>query len=705
MFYAAGRAIPLAAQDTLPLVRGLSFAGNQAIGDNTLSIAIGTTNSSSFARSPLVRWLGLGEKRFFDPVEFRRDVLRLTLLYRQSGFMEVQVDTLVEREGRFVSLTFRISEGPPIVVTSLLVTGLDSVPLAKEVLRELPLRTGAPFNRFLLQASAHSLESRLRNQGYPAVEVFRNFSVDRRARTAEVSMEVVSGPRSRIGPIRVRGATRVDSSFIRQLLVVRPGQRYTERDLFESQRKLYQTELFRLARVTIDSASYDPESTVVPLAVQVAEGRSHRLVSSLGYATNDCFRGGAGWTDRNLFGTGRRFEIAGRVSKVGVAWPQWGLERSICSALKDDPIGSSVLNYNVTALVRQPRFFSPNLTGTYSLFAERRSEFAVYRRDEIGASLGLLRETSRRVPITLGYRLTYGNTTASPATFCAFFNACTEDDIQRLSEARPFGIVSAGVAWPRQDNPIDPTRGHAYYLDVGHSSQLTGSAELQTFTRFSGDLAWYFPLGSSGSVLSAHVRGGLIFTPRASLDTSSGSFIPPEQRFYAGGPNDVRGYDRNELGPVVYVVDAVSGDTAPWDSTLGLVDQGQLSPRFSATGGNTMAVTQLEVRVPAPFWPSRLRLAGFVDAGALSQRCHDLLRSCVGGTEEPVEIRVTPGVGLRLLTPLGPIRLDVGYNGYPAPSGALYLNLSDGSLQKVRDNFQRAEVSRFRFHISFGEPF
>ena len=39
-------------------------------------------------------------------------------------------------------------------------------------------------------------------------------------------------------------------------------------------------------------------------------------------------------------------------------------------------------------------------------------------------------------------------------------------------------------------------------------------------------------------------------------------FIPPEQRFYAGGPNDVRGFERNELGPVIYVVSKGVVDTA-----------------------------------------------------------------------------------------------------------------------------------------------
>jgi outer membrane protein insertion porin family/translocation and assembly module TamA len=684
-----------AAQDTASVIRGLRFEGNHALDDYTLSVAIGTTNSSWFARKWYVRWLGLGEKRLFDPIEFRRDVLRLTLLYRQSGFMEVQVDTVVRRSPGTVRLTFRITEGPPIVVTGMTVKGLDSVAGNESILRDVPLREGKPFNRFLFQASADTIISRLRNRGYPAAEVFRSFAVDREARRATVALDVAPGPRSLVGPVRVEGARRVDTTFIRQLLSARTGQRFSQQDLFQSQRKLYQTELFRLATVTIDSASYQPETAVVPIAVLVAEGKAHRLRSSVGYATNDCFRGGAGWTHRNLFGTGRLFDISGRVSKVGVGRPLgFGLERSLCKSLEEDTIGSSRANYNVTALVRQPRFFTPDVTGTTSLFAERRSEFGIYRREEVGGGLALIRETARRVPISLGYRLSFGGTEATAGTFCAFFNACTPDDTERLREKRLLGIVSAGISWPRQNNPLDPSRGHFYAFDVSHSSRATGSASLQTFTRVSGDLAWYRPLGST-AVLSWHLRGGLIFSPRVSLDSASANFIPPEERFYAGGPNDVRGYDRNELGPVVYVVNALQDDSTG-DSTLAEVDAGRRRPRFSPTGGNTLAVAQVELRVPAPVWGQRLRLALFVDGGTLYERGQTRLA--------PIRFRITPGAGLRLLTPLGPARFDVAYNGYDQPPGALYLQRG-GTLTLVRTDFVQRRRGRLTYHFSFGQPF
>src|SRR2546429_8440560 len=100
-------AAPLAAQqEQQRVVRGLSLEGNHAIDDYTLSTAIATTNSSTFATSPFLRWLGLGEKRSFNELEFRRDVVRLLLLYRQSGYMNATIDTLQRREAGEAYATF-----------------------------------------------------------------------------------------------------------------------------------------------------------------------------------------------------------------------------------------------------------------------------------------------------------------------------------------------------------------------------------------------------------------------------------------------------------------------------------------------------------------------------------------------------------------------------------------------------------------------
>ena len=684
-------AAPLFAQERQLVVRQLEFRGNRAITDEVLASAISTTNSSWFARTFLFRWLGLGAKRYFDPQEFRRDVVRIGVLYKRSGYYDAAIDTLVRRTTEDVYITFNIKEGEPIVVTTLTIIGLDSLQERgrRAALEDLPLRQGDPFNRYAMQASADTLTQRLRDHGYPSATVFTGFEVEKPERRASVSLEVAPGRRAVIGRIKVVGAIRVDSSLVRKLLVARPGRRYSQEELFQSQRNLYESDLFRFASVNIDSAAFQPGADSVPLLVQVNEGKRRRIRGGLGYATNDCFRGSLGWTSRNFLGGGRVLDLTSRVSKVGVGAPlDWGLADNICGASRNDTVGSAKLNFYLGASVRRPAFLSPNNAITVSVFTERRSEYKVYLRQETGASIALTRTTPRRRnPLSLTYTLSYGRTQATAQSFCAFFNACTPDIIDVLRQNRMLATLTATGNFPRVNSQIDPTRGSIGSLELTHSSKYIGSSPLQQFTRLVGSMAWYRPL-SRNVVLSWRVKGGLIVSPNVDVASGSGAFIPPEQRFYAGGPNDVRGFDRNELGPVVYVIpQSAVGPPLIADSV-----------RVAATGGNSVAVANVELRVPSPILTSRLRLAAFVDAGGVWQH---------GSNERPAVIRVTPGVGLRIATPLGPARLDVAYNPYKLQPGTLFQFDPAGNLTPVlgQGSYVLPRKSKYTFHIAVGQPF
>lgn len=695
---AAGRACLLIAlvafstaaaqQPAQRVVRQLSFEGNRAISDEVLAAAIVTTNSSWFARAFFFRWLGLGAKRYFDEEEFRRDVVRLSVLYKRSGYPDAVVDTLVRRAAEDAYITFKIHEGDPIRVTTLTITGLDSVPPRRRrgTLLDLPLQVGDPFNRFAMQATADSITRRLRDRGYPSARVFTAFEADKEAKTAAVTLEADPDGEAAIGGINVIGAHAVDTAVVRKLLVSRTGRRYSQEELFESQRNLYESDLFRFVTVNIDSAAYHPGDSTVPLVVQVNESKPRRIQGGLGYATYDCFRGSLGWTTRNFLGAGRIFDISSRVSKVGVGDPlNWGLDKNICSTSSQDTVGSAKLNYYLGTSVRRPAFLSPNNAVTLSLFTERRSEYKVYLRQEAGVSVALTRTTPRlRNPLSLTYTLSYGKTTATPLSFCSVFGACTSDVVGPLRQNLFLATLTALGTFPRVNSPVDPTRGRVGSVEVTVSSKYIGSSSLQQFTRFVTGMSWYRPL-SRDVVLSWRLRGGLIFSPTLDIANVSGAFIPPDQRFYAGGPNDVRGFERNELGPVIYVV-PVGFDNIP-DSV-----------RVAATGGNTFALGNVEIRVPSPVFSSRLRLAAFVDAGGVWQR---------QGPSSGRLIRVTPGLGLRVATPLGPARLDVAYNPYKLQPGALFQFDSLETLTPVpgQGSYVLPRNRKWTIHIAVGQPF
>ena len=676
------------------IVRRLSFEGNRAYSDEVLATVIATTNSTWFATFPVIRALGFGEKRRLDEVDFRRDVLRLTAYYREGGFLEARVDTLVRRTPKDVYITFRITEGRPIVTERFTVTGLDVLPekQRRTLTQDLPLQVGEPFDRRAMLASADTLVARLKDIARPSAELFRNFTVDRAKRRATVEFEVVPGPAAIVGQAAINGIIQVDSGVVRRLLVSQPGQPFAQRDLYESQRILYRTELFRFAAVDIDTLHWAPGDSVVPISVRVSEAKFRRARTAIGYGTNDCLRGGAAWTARNWLGGGNLLDISAHASKIGVGAPaDWGFERGLCPALKGDPIGSSLLNYSTTASLQHPGFLSPFNTQTTALFAERRSEWDVYLREEYGGSFALRRETPKRIPIVTTYRVAWGQTTAPAITFCAYFNACTTDDVAALRQRRRLATLSMLLTVPRANDPLDPTRGSNASLEAVWSDRVFGSDPLTEFTRLQGDFAWYHPL-MRGVTFAWRVRGGILFSPRAVFDSGAVAFIPPDQRFYVGGPNDVRGYGRNELGPAVYTAPASAFDTAGHiiPDSLGRV-------RSFPAGGNTFAVGNVELRVPSPILPSRVRFAFFVDAGTLFERGQVALA--------PATIRVTPGMGLRIATPLGPARVDVGYNRYGRTQGPLYRIEPNGDLTLVQSAFSAPQGSRFTFHVAVGQAF
>ena len=662
-------AAPLAAQqEQQRVVRGLSFEGNHAIDDYTLSTAIGTSNSSWFARAFPIRVLGLGEKRYFNELEFRRDVIRLLLLYRQSGYMNAVIDTLVRREGRDVYLKFRIYEGDPVRLATLDMLGVDSILDVRRLKRDLPLQEGDPFNRALFQASADTVVSRLKNLGYPYADILRNYDVDVAALRAVATLEALPGPRMRVGQVLITGVEKVDTGTLRRMLSVRAGDRFRQDQLYLTQRDLYGLGMFRSVNVVLADTTPPPGDSTVRVVVRVSEAPRHRIRAGAGYGSLDCFRVQSGWTAYDFLGGARSLDLTGQLSKLGVGVPaNSGFKENVCHPLHDDPT-SDTANYNATLTLRQPAFLSPRHTASFAIFAERRSEFKAYTRQAVGANLAVTFNARRDVPVTVGYGYSLGRTTADPVVLCERFLLCNASDQAFLLNTRPFGAITISGVRARVNSVLDPSAGSVMQVTLVHASRYVLSDTLYEFNRGELEVAKYYPL-SRRSAFAWRIRGGTILPQRLSLLGQSTQFVPPDQRFYAGGPNSVRGYARNELGPRVYVTDSIIVQGT--DTTL-------RNLRASPTGGNTVITANLELRVPTPIFPDRVRLGLFVDVGQVWERGDTL--TAVSG------LRVTPGLGLRFITPLGPVRLDAAYNGYPQEPGPLYLlDNTNKSLTAVLD--------------------
>ena len=642
------------------MVRGLWFEGNRAYDNLSLESVIATTKSSAWARYSLIRWIGLGEKRYFSEIEFRRDVVRLILFYRQSGYMNAVVDTLVRRTPRDVYITFRIHEGEPVRVARLDIMGLDGILDVSKLKRDLPLQVGDPFNRFLLRASADTIVQRLRNGGYPYAEVLRNFDSEAAILKAEVELDAQPGPRMRVREVAIHGLRDVDTSTVRRIMSVRPGKLFKQDALYETQRDLYGIGVFNSVNVVLVDSIAPQESaasdSTVRLQIDVREGQRHQVRTGAGYGTYDCFRVQSGWTAHDFLGGARTLDLTAKLSKLGAGTPArtTGFNQ-FCNPFAGTWTTDTV-DYTFGVTVRQPAFLSKSHLLTLGYAAERRSEFGIYTRQAIGGNVDVTFNPRSRLPVTLGYSYSVGRTQATEGVYCSIFRLCDEASRKFLRDLRQFGALSVVVVRSRVNALLDPTEGSLMTVSFLYASRLVGSQPPYEFNRGEAEFSKYHPIGRR-TVFAWRIRGGTILPQNIDLSGQKVGYVPPDQRFYGGGPTSVRGYGRNELGPRVYVttepdsIDVLAGDTV-WKFVT-----------TAPTGGNTAFVMNAELRMPSPIFSQRMRLGLFVDAGQVWERGEELF---------PFSgLRVTPGLGLRFATPLGPVRIDAAYNGYPLDRGPL----------------------------------
>jgi len=626
----------------------------------------------------LRRWVRImGDRRCLDRLELSRDSVRLIVLHHRRGFPRVAVGTRLAETRDRVDITFTIDEGQPLLVDSLAVVGVDSLPppLPLRLVRNLPLRRGGRFDTPIIEATRDTLEQRLRNEGYPLAEVLRSFESDTVAQRTEVTYSVISGPRLRIGEVQVGveaqapGARQhVNPTKLGRLIGIGRGDLYRQRDLDAATRSLYLTDAFRHASITIDTSSI-PQlgDTAVRLQVNLVENPMSLSRVSGGWATLDCFRAQASYTNLNFLGRLTRLELNGRMSKIGNGAPL-SFARSLCPQLANDEF-SDTLNYYASATFSQGALFGLRTIPALTIFSERRSEYQTYLRTvPIGVAATMQLVPRFGYPLALGYQVERGRTEAQPALFCALFSICEDEARSTLLELRWQAVLSAVMTRNRVDNIANPARGSLARLELRHASTTIASDPRIQFNRAVLDAALYRRV-NSGIIAAARLRVGSVIGSNIEVDGETRrAFIPPQERLYAGGANTVRGFQQNELGPVVYRIapeDTVS--LLRGDSLFFEVNSAPHVERVEPLGGDNVVMASLEFRLASPILKDYLQYALFVDAGAVWNERRAGLRE----TRPP--LRVTPGAGVRVYTPVGPVRLDVGYNPYDRPAGAAFV--------------------------------
>jgi len=663
------------------------------------------------------------DTRTLDHVELARDVVRIKVYYYKRGYRETEVDTTVSRahpHSNRVRVTFRVTEGAPLIVQTVAILQPNNILSRRTLNKAVLVRAGKPLDLIDLDSSHVHLRDALWDQGYADALIADTISVHDSARTANVTIRVDPRWVATVESVTVHGDSVLSPDIAKSMITLRPGHIYKRDYVIESQQALYSSNLYRRATIVLpprgDSAKL--------IDINVNEARLHSVKLSAGFNTIDFIQTEGRFTDYNWLGNARRLDLHLVVSNLfAPVLNGTGIFRDVLAdnGLPGDSSGVYLKpTYQASIDVTQRWFGDPRNTVSLGLFAHRSSAPGIYIDKGFGTSASFTRNVAPRTPLSLVYRYELTQVDAGDVYFCVNYGVCEQNTISLLRRRNALSPVSLDFYVDRRNDEFNPSDGYSARADFEHASKYTLSDF--RYNRASGEVTLFRQLGKA--VLAGHLRGGWVKALQQSgnlnLDGLSGDILHPRKRFYAGGANSVRGYGENQLGPLILTVDPAKLIAA--GCTTGQIADGSCNPNagsdstrvpakdFTAlpTGGTSLIEGSIEYRVP--FLMKNLQAAIFVDAGYVGVP-HTDITSGKGA--------ITPGFGVRYLSPVGPIRVDLGIR--PSLTDQLTVITEvvqpDGSHKLVQLQTQRdynpveggsgisKVLNRLALHLSIGQAF
>ena len=533
------------------------------------------------------------------------DSVLIERILAAEGWYDAAVTTRIDRadvpSGQPLRAVIEVTPGPRYSFAEIVI---DSPPVEPPALirDNFALRVGEPIVAERVLAAEAQVAVALPENGYPFAELGpRDILLDPDTGEGVYTLPVAPGPRSLFGDIRTTGDLAFDAEHVAVLARFERGELYDSREVDDLRQALVATGLFNTVAVVPQPTGTAAEDGAhyADLVVTQDAGPPRTIAGSAGYGTGQGARVEASWTHRNLFP------------------PEGALIVRGVGGTREQGAGVTFRRSNWRQRDRALLLVAEALHSDFDAFEAYTGRLAALVSYE---STPLWQK-----------RLTYAYGLELLATNEESFDPQLADFKSRTYY---IGALNGQLGFDTTNDLLDPVEGFRVTALVQPEASVEDG--FSPYVRARLDASAYLGLGES-----------LVFATRARLGTIQGIEridLAPSRRFYAGGGGSVRGFGYQELGPKVEVPnpkypepDEIDPDDDPED----LPDPTVLRP----IGGRSLVEAAAEVR----YRFGNYGVVGFVDAGQVYEET----------TPSFDDIRFGVGIGGRLYTNFGPLRVDV----------------------------------------------
>ena len=556
----------------------------------------------------------------------RQDTNLIQKRLREVGYRRahVEVRRAVSLSGNDLIIRFDVEQGPRTYIEAIGLRG-NSVLTDEQLRGAMTISPGTPLLAAGVTTNTEKLADTYSTLGYATMEVLPETvelgSVEGQDRVRLI-FAINEGNRARIRTVTTRGTAHTNTARLeRDFYLFKKGDWLRTERLQETERQIYETNAFNSVNISSEvvgrTANRVEERDVT---VNLLEAKRRDAIFGFGFQTNNAnltvpglsflhgIRGLSQLTYYNLLGKLYTGSIQFRVSE-------------------------SELFGQVS--FQNPRPFGAEFPTLVTIFARRQAE-QTFRSDRYTASIQAERRFSPNLITYMTYTFERINITLT--------RDLTVEEIARNSQPIRLGRIGPSFIYDTRNNKFDPTAGAQTLGSFTVAASLLGGNE--QFVKFNVEHHRYSGLKRfHDTIYSVSARLGLA-TPFGGKDS-----LPISERFFAGGASDLRGFGFEEAGPFILVPERDNNGDIIFKS------DGTPRMRISPLGGNAVVVINNELRFPLF---GGLGGTVFSDTGNVFRRVRDL---------KPGNLTETLGFGVRVKTPVGPLRLDIGFLVWNKPPG------------------------------------